>query len=170
MKLRWRSQEGLTLIEIAITIVVAGLIAVGVIVALNQIAQSSRNSEHMSVLRQIQNAGYWINLDAIQAVSVSTGDSQGFPLTMTRVDSSNVTHRVVYSLVSMASQPSSQLVREEWHDGGFYGTTTVAQYIDPAGTSCVWNYTSKVLTCTITAQIKDKVETRTYEVKPRPFT
>lgn len=173
MKSGWKDQQGLTLVELIIAMAVAAAVIMGVIGAMDQVLQSRQNSERMSALRQVQNAGYWISWDGIQATNVTAEGSQGFPLTMIRVDSGNVTHQVVYSLEDMPPAASSgalkQMLRKEWLDGVASGTATVAQYLDPGSTSCLWDGSAAMLSCTITARVNEELETRTYQVQPRPF-
>jgi len=45
----------------------------------------------------------------------------------------------------------------------------IAEYIQQEGiTWCDWDETTLLLTATITAQVGEEIETKTFEVKPRP--
>ena len=168
MKLIRTNQKGFTLIEIVIALGVFGLVITAASGTIAQIIQSSRSSEHMNALRQVQTAGYWVSKDGIQAQTITT---QGYFLYVGRTDwDDSELHEVIYSLQDMPSGSLKQLQREESLNGAPTATTIISRYIDPALTSCVWDANAKALTFTVTATINQQTETRTYAVQPRPST
>jgi type II secretory pathway pseudopilin PulG len=168
MKLIKTNQKGFTLIGTVIALGIFGLVIAAASGTIAQIIQSSRSSEHMTALRQVQTAGYWVSRDSIQAQNLTT---QGYFLYVGRTDwDDGDLHEVVYSLQDMPSGALKQLQREESLNGMPTATTIVGRYIDPAQTSCVWDPNANALTFTVTATMNEQTETRAYEVQPRPLT
>ena len=174
MRLIHKNQKGFTLIELLIAVAIFAVVAVAANAVIVQIVQSNRTSSHMVALRQVQQAGYRVNLDALQAQNItnSTVDG-GFPLTLNRTTWKDaVLHTVVYDLIP--SGGLYQLQRQETIDDVDMPATIVGQYIylgtePPSSTQCSWNATAKVLTLNITAMVGLETESRTYEIKPRYF-
>lgn len=166
------NQKGMTLVELLIAIVIAGFIVVGASVALFQLLTvSDRNSDYVTAYTEVQNAGFNISHDAVQAQGVSVIDDLGTPerelLTLDWIDSEGNAHQAVYTL-----EDASDGLKELWRDysnGVTQETIRVARYIDDPGTSCTWDDIEKVLTLVVTAQVEDQTATRTYNVEPRPL-
>ena len=168
MKLIRTNQKGFTLIEIVIALGIFGLVIVAASGTIAQVIQSSRSSEHMTAIRQVQSAGYWVSKDGIQAQTITT---QGYFLYVARTDwDDGDLHEIVYSLQDMPSGALKQLQREESLNAAPTATIIISRYIDPDQTSCVWDADAKALTFTVTAKMNQQTETRTYEVQPRPST
>lgn len=166
MKLIHNNQKGFPLVEILIMLPIIAPVGVATSGTIAQLMQSSRTTEHITALRQVQSAGYWVSCDGIQAENIST---TGYFLYVGRTDPGDGNlHEVVYSLQDMPSGTLKQLQRQESLNGTPSARTIVGRYIDPAQTSCVWN--GKTLVFTVTATMNQQTETRTYEVQPRPFT
>jgi len=129
-------------------------------------AGNARTSNHMTAVKQVQNAGYCISRDAQMAQTVDTGEFSGFPLTLTWTEYGvdGDVHQVVYTLVD------SQLRRSHSVDGGEPSQTLVAQYIDSTGTNC--QFAGDKVTLTVMATVggfpEETSEPRVYEVVPRP--
>jgi prepilin-type N-terminal cleavage/methylation domain-containing protein len=172
-----RGQKGFTLIELALAMAIGGIIAAAITMTMFQIIDSSgRTSNHMSVVRQVQSAGYWVSRDAqmvqqAPAIVESSGELQSITLDWTDWD--GAVYQVVYTLEDMSGTSLKELQRVQ-HRTTSTGTTTetltVAQFIDPANTSC--EYAGGKLIFTVTAKLGDgsaeQTETRTYEIVPRP--
>ena len=160
-----KNQKGFTLIEIIIAIAVTSLIGVGVTAAIfNTLSVNALSSNHLTVLKQIENAAHWINRDVQMSQTVQPGGGSGFPLTLSWVEWDNTAHQVTYSLVS------GELQRSHSVDGSAPTQYVVAEYIsnDPAQTSC--QFTGGVFTFKITASVggfRPAIETRTAQVIPR---
>jgi len=168
MRLIHKDQKGFTLIELLIAVAIFAVVVVAVDAVIVQVVQSNRTSSHMVALRQVQQAGYRVNFDALQAQNITNGTgSGGFPLTLnwTAWEGSKV-HKVVYYLNLNPSGGLYQLQRNETVDNQTT-TTVVGQYIYFNTTSCSWNATAKVLILNITARVGLETESRTYEIKPR---
>ena len=180
MRLIHKDQKGFTLIELLIAVAIFAVVVVAADAVVVQIVQSNRTSSHMVALRQVQQAGYRVSLDALQAQNISVSNvsgSGGFPLTLnwttwgTAWDPCKF-YEVVYNLTNPSGE-LYQLQRQETV-GTDTTTTVVGQYIylgtePPSSTECSWNATEKVLTLNITAMVGLETESRTYEIKPRYF-
>ena len=174
MRLIHTDQKGFTLIEVLIVVAIFAVVAVVTSAAIGQVVQSNRISSHMFAVRQVQQAGYRVNLDALQAQNITNSNvNGGFPLTLNWTSwEGGEFHTVVYNLVN----PSGELYQLERQEtvGNQTITTVVGQYIylgtePPSSTRCSWNATGKVLTLNITAKVGLQTESRTYEIKPRYF-
>lgn len=101
-----RSIAGFTLVEFLVTTSLAGLIIATVApTASNIMSSTQRNTEHMAVLTDFQNLGFWLSRDAQMAQSsnlIDNGPSSPF-LSIAWVDQyegANATHYAIYSLSS----------------------------------------------------------------------
>ena len=161
-----KNQRGFTLAELIVALAITGLITGGITMSIFQVFDiNTRSNNHMTAVRQVQNAGYWISHDAQMArdVAPDPGDT-GFPLVLTWTEWGGTVNEVTYTLVD------SELKRSHSVDGE-PSETVVAQYIDSV--SCQLDpLDNRKLTFTITATVsggwKEASETRVYEVIPRP--
>jgi len=172
MRLIHKNQKGFTLIELLIVVAIFAVIAVVTNAVIVQVVQSNRTSNHMVAVRQVQQAGYRVNLDALQAQNINVSGSGGFPLTLswnTTTWEGGEFHKVVYYLnLTTPSGGLYQLQRQERIGNNTPPPTVVAQYIYNGTTQCSWNATERVLTLNVTAMVGLQTESRTYEIKPRP--
>ena len=159
------NQKGFTLIELLIAVAIVGLIAAGAAGATVQIVQSTDTTAHMLAVRQVQTAGYWVSTDALQAQYVTAQGPTGFPLNLQWTDSESYNHTVTYTL-----QPMHGLYKLQRSDGAT--SMTVGQYLTD-DTICSWSGSAGVLTFTVEASVTGargpEIETRTYEIEPRPL-
>lgn len=192
-------QKGFTLVEIIVALGIFSLIITGLSVsAVQLITGNIMNSNKMEAIRQVQNVGYWVSRDAVQAMEVSTADNGDTPddlevLTLTWYEYQEVFdedgtavisytrgegRRAVYILVD------DKLRRDYWNieyiedvetDFMFTGTATyIAEYIEydpenPDLTSFVVSGNNIILTVTATTGgFQSQSETRIYEIQTRP--
>ena len=158
------------MIEMVIAIALTGIITGGITMSIFQVFDgNTRTSNHMTAVRQVQNAGYWVSHDAQQAQSVEPAadpDPDGFPLVLTWTEWDGTVNEVTYTLVS------DELQRSHSIDGGVPNQAIVAEYIDtdPTKTNC--EFTAGVLKLTVTVKVgtgsQVQSETRVYEITPRP--
>jgi len=183
MKKLKKGEKGFTLIELIIAILITGIVAsaiTGTILYALNVNFSTAN--RMTAVRQVRNVGFWVSPDVQMARCVYPGGSSGFPLALNWTDwANNDTHAVIYTLEDMSSGEFKVLKRKHYIESELASTTIVAEYIDQAETSCVWecdcdcyweegcsNWADAQLTFTVTASVGGQNETREYEVKPRP--
>jgi len=184
MKKLKKGERGFTLVELMIAILLAGIVASAITgTTLYMLNVNVGIANRMAAVRQVRNVGFWISPDVQMAQCVYT-ESEFLKLTWTDWESGD-SHKVIYSLEYMPSGEFKRLQREHYikYDTDFEldSTTIVAEYIDPAETSCVWdcncdcywdgegcNWYDAQLTFTVTATVGEQSETREYEVKPRP--
>ena len=163
-----KKQRGFTLIDLLIAIAITSVITGGITTAIFQtFTVNARTSSHMTAVRQVQNAGFWISCDTQMAEEVEPSGATGFnPLTLTWTEWVDGTVNVVTYTITV----DDELKRSHSEDGGAPIEMIVARYIDSTNTSC--QFTDGVLTVTVTAAVGDYPETvsetRVYEITPRP--
>jgi len=184
MKKLKKDQRGFTLIELLIAILLTGLITGGITMTIFQVFNlNTRTSNHMTAVRQVQNAGFWVSPDVQMAKNVTTGGSPGVLLTLTwTAPGTGDAHKVIYTLEDMPSGEFKRLWRSHSVNDEEPTVTHVAEYIDidPTETYCCCdcdgdgdcddncNCDAKVVIFKVTANVGGQSETREYEVKPRP--
>jgi len=190
MKKLKKDQRGFTLLELLIAMLLTGIITGSITMTILQVFNmNTRTSNHMTAVRQVQHAGFWVSPDVQMAQGVDTENDLGTPefelLTLTWEEGGTaVPHEVIYTLEDMSSGEFKILWRKHYIDIGsgpeLDSTTKVAEYINPdqTQTSCTCcDQTSchqgicdddEWLTFKVTATVGEQSETRVYEVKPRP--
>ncbi len=158
-----RKQEGFTLIEVLVSIAIAGILAGGVAATISKTFSVNKSaSQHMTAVREIENAGYWVNHDTLMAQAIAPSVGSGFPLSLTWVSWNGETTQVTYALTGSNFQRSVSV------NGGVATQTLVAQNInpDPAKTNC--SLSASVLTLNVSATVGPTTESKTYQIKQRP--
>jgi prepilin-type N-terminal cleavage/methylation domain-containing protein len=156
-----KGQKGYTLMEMAIAMAVGGIIAGAITLTIFQVINTTaRTSNQMTVIRQIQSAGYWMSSDVRMAhVITPTSDPDGFPLVLSWTDWDGNVNSVSYTL------NGTDLVRN--HNGT---PNVIAEFINSAGVGPI-PYEDGVLTFNITVTVgagsTAQSKTRTYEITPR---
>jgi len=170
-----KKERGFTLIELLVALAITGLITGAITMTIFQVVNvTARTNNHMTAVRQVQNAGYWVSHDGQMAQSIDIGDDplgEGFPLILTWTDWDDTVHQVTYTLENMIGGPK-QLKRSHSVNGGEPSETIVARYIVPGVPKTNVEFTYGVLTFTVTAAVggdwQEASETRVYEIVPRP--
>jgi len=175
MKKLKKDQRGFTLLELLIAMLLTGIITGSITMTILQVFNmNTRTSNHMTAVRQVQHAGFWVSPDVQMAKNVTTGGSPGVLLTLTwNEGGTGIPHEVIYTLEDMPSGEFQRLWREHKIDSDPDSTTImVAEYIDPdpQKTKCeiVAGELGDELIFKVTATVGGQSETRVYEVKPRP--
>jgi len=169
-------ERGFTLIEllVAMTIMVLASGAAGA--AIFQIfGGTERNNDHLTVVRQVQNAGYWISRDTLMAHSVTTDNltPDFLILSWTEWDAAGdpIYHSTRYFFEDL-TDGIGKLKRNHWSSAGANEQTLVAEHIyynpsDSEETSKA-SYQSPELTIQLTALFEGARETREYRINRRP--
>ena len=171
-----QGEKGFTLIEFIVAISIIALIASAAAVTTFQVINGTgRSNSHMTSMRQVQNAGYWISRDARMAESIIT-DNLSSPnfviLNWAERDygSDSTYHSVTYFFEDL-SDGIGKLKRSHWSSAGANDEMLVAEYIyyDPgdSGNTSNASYQKPVLTLQLVAQFGDAQETREYRVNQR---
>ena len=170
-------EKGFTHIELIVALAIIALIGSATATATIQVLRGTeRNNNHITAVRQVQNAGYWISRDAQMAQSV-TADNMTPPdflvLNWTEWDDAGdpTYHSITYFFENL-TDGLGKLKRNHWSSAGINEQTLVAEYIyydpdDPDNTSKV-SYQSPVLTVQLTALSEEIRETREYMINLRP--
>ena len=169
-----RSESGFTLIEFLVAMAIVALIASAAgATTLQLFASTERSNDHMTAVRQVQNAGYWISRDALMAESTDNVTPEFLILNWTEwgYDEDSTYHRVTYSFQDL-SDGIGKLKRTHEINGVVSAQTLVAEYIyynpdDPDNTTKA-SYESSVLTVQIAAAIGEANEIKEYRVWHRP--
>jgi len=136
VRLFHKNQMGFTLTELMLAIAIAGIITGGITTTIFSVVNgSARTSNHMTAVRQVQNAGYWVSRDTQMAQSVTLSASSGFPLILAWTDWDGKSNTAVYSLENMSVGTLKQLKRTFSKTGDATKTGIIAQFIDPT-TKC----------------------------------
>jgi hypothetical protein len=160
-----RNQLGITLMELMVAMLISAIITGSITMTIFQVFDSSsRTNSHMTAVTQVRSAGYWMSHDVLMAQDLLLAAEPGFPLTLTWSDwTDNEVHTVVYSIVD------DELRRSHSINSGLPENAVVADFIDPASTSC--QYTGGTFIFTITSTVgagsAAQTESRTFEVVPR---
>ena len=161
-----------------LAIAISGIITGAITTTIFQVVTgTARTNNHMTVVKQVESAGYWVSRDAQMAQHVylewggETPVGSKFPLRLTWTDwNSNDAHQVIYTL-EIGGEPK-RLVRSHSINGGEPTEAIVAQYIVPGLAKTSLDFTNGVLTFTVTATMgtgsQEQSETRVYKIVPRP--
>lgn len=172
-KQRRGGQQGFTLPEILLALVLSAFIIVGGGEVFRQmITVSAENSNQTGAVLQVQYAGFWVSQDGIQAQEVVLGDpATGFPLTLSWKEwESGDEHEVIYTTQPVSDELWGELwelKREHKLNDISQGTILVAEFLDPATTKCIWG--GNVLVFEVTAKVDRQDASRTYDIQPRPL-
>lgn len=162
-----KNQRGLALLTMMIALAISSIIVTAATMTTFQVVNgSTRTSNQMVAIRQVQSAGYWVSYDVQMAQTVEPApepDPDGLPLTLTWNEYiSGIEHQIVYELVG------DELVRSYSVDGGTPTESTVAEFI-AVGTNC--EFSNGVLTFTVVATVgagsQEATSTGIYEIKQR---
>jgi prepilin-type N-terminal cleavage/methylation domain-containing protein len=157
-----RGQRGFSLVELVIVVALAGLVGVAITATAFQVFTfTTRISNQMTAIRQVQQAGFWVSPDVMMAdpgkITYNASSEKFLVLGWTAYDDAE--YEVDYIL------QNGVLSRQYYTKPASVPdyTTVVAEYISsvsfaPSGSAYAF---------TVTATVGGRTETRTYEVKPR---
>ncbi len=177
-----RCERGFTLIELLVVIALIALLSSGAGIAVVQsITVTKSSNDHTTVIRQVQNAGYWISRDALMAENVLVDNdpetAEFLTITWTEwvYDGDSIYHSVTYSFQDMDDGIGKLILRTHWSREGedeVTFVTLVAEYIDSNTTYATYESyepdEDPVLTVQITSSLGEANQTREYTVWSRP--
>ena len=169
-----KGQKGFTFLELLLALTISALIAGATLGSIFQVMKNTqRNNNQLTATREVQNAGFWIGKDAqlAQIVTVNMTTPYFLQLDWTEGFSGDI-YQVVYTFEDIPDKETKKLLRNLSVNGGANATILVASYIDPDIALTSGNYTGNTLNLMLTATVGDdateKIETRLYQLSPRP--
>lgn len=173
-----KNQTGITLLELLLAVAIAVIVTSTTVMVVFQVFDGeARSSNHVDAISRVQNAGCQVSYDAGMAQSWNNEDDPATSelelLTMTWTEwESNDVYKVAYSVAD------NELQRKIYINEGL-DATYVFEYIyythPDTGeliTNCVWDEDKLTIVFTLTAVVgvgsQQEIETRIYEVTPRP--
>ena len=162
-----RQDKGFTMIELIIGLAIAGFLSLAVSMAVYELfVVNASASNQTTVVRQVQNVGYWICRDSLGAQTIIEENDPDTPdfLILRWTDWSGVDYEAYYYF-------EGDELRRSYTVGENPPTySTVAEHIDVEETTFIDSGAAWILT--VKATVGDfpwpVSETRTYEVLPRP--
>jgi len=170
-------EKGYTLIELIVATTIIVTIAGAASITIFQVMKGTEvNNTHMTAVRQVQNAGYWLSRDARMAQGVETDNltPPNFIVFNWREwdeDDEEIFHTSTYFFEDL-TDGTGKLKRTHWSSAGVNNQTFIADHIyydpdDPEDTSQV-SYQAPLLTLQLTSLVEDVMEMREYRIKHRP--
>ncbi len=172
-----RGEKGFTHIELIVSLAIMVMIAGAAAITTFQICKGTGyNNNRMTVMSQVQSAGYWISRDAQMAHSVNV-DNLTSPdfliLNWTERDyADEPTYHTATYFFQDVTDGIGRLKRSHWSSAGANEETLVAEYIyydpDDLDDTSKADYQAPALTVQLTAVYDEAIETREYRISHRP--
>jgi prepilin-type N-terminal cleavage/methylation domain-containing protein len=171
-----KGEKGYTLLELIVATTIIVTITGAASIAIFQVSKGTEvNNIHLTAVRQVQNAGYWICRDARMAQSIETDNltPPNFLVCNWREwdeDNEEIFHTATYFFADLADG-TGKLQRTHWSSAGVNQQTLIAEHIyyapgDPDTSQA--SYQAPVLTLQLTSLVDDAMEMREYRIKHRP--
>ncbi|MEE9398818.1 MAG: type II secretion system protein [Dehalococcoidales bacterium] len=170
-------EKGFTYIELIVSLAIIFLISGAATAGTFQVLKTTeRNNAYVTVVRQVQNAGYWINHDAQMAQNVSADNltSPDFVImNWTEWDDAGTAtyHSATYYFENL-TDGTGTLKRNHWSSAGANEQSLIAEniYYDPndVNVTSKASYQTPLLIVQLTALFEEAIETREYRIKHRP--
>lgn len=172
-----RDTRGITMIELVIAMALGATVISTASLTLNHVLVSvPKEQGQMLAIRQVQNAGYWIDRDGSCARSITPEPglftlSTGTPLVIS-YSNANATKTTVNYFVDSDHVLQRQEVLTDEQTGAVLGTSEKRVADSISSITAKYDYVSesdlkRMLTVTITAQVGAASKTRIYYVTPR---
>jgi prepilin-type N-terminal cleavage/methylation domain-containing protein len=162
MKKLKKGERGFSLVELVIVVALAGLVCTAITATAFQVFTfSTRLSNQMTAVRQVQQAGFWVSPDVMMAepgkITYNASSEKFLVLGWTSYNTTE--YEVDYIL------QNGVLSRQHYTKPASVPdyTTVVAEYISSAS----FVPYGSAYTLTVTATVGGQTETRVYEVRPR---
>ena len=184
-----KDQRGFTLIELLVVIAITSIITLGLVMSIFHLYNGhAQASGEANVIRQVQNAGYYISRDTQMARQVSIDSDPDTPEVVTLTwywytwhedsgDRDGDGIRTIYTLEEGRLYRNYYYAIEDVATGEvneddytLKSRTLVAEYISVIDFSLDSGGYKLTVTASIDGIAGEQVETRTYEAKPRPNT
>ena len=164
MKRLRQDQRGFSMMELLMVMALTAIVTTAITTTVFQIFTiNTRTANHMIAVSQVQQAGKLVSEDMLEAQAEKIVDSPSEPgqflILGWEGQNSTEVHDIIYTLMD------GELWRSESIDEGDPVMTRVAEYINSDQTTCDWS--TGVLTFTVTATVGEESETRIYSVQPR---
>lgn len=160
-----RCQRGFTLYEMLVSLAVLGVIIPVMGMSIFQVLSiNTLTGNHLTAVKQVENAIYRINRDVQMAQTVQTGAGSGFPLNLIWVEWDNTSNNVTYTI------QNGELWRANSVNSGQPTSVVVAQHINTDSGMTNLQFVGGVLTVKITASLggfRPASETRVGTVLPK---
>jgi prepilin-type N-terminal cleavage/methylation domain-containing protein len=167
MKKLKKGERGFSLVELVIVVALAGLVGAAITATAFQVFTfSTRLSNQMTAIRQVQQAGFWVSPDVMMAepskIDANPPGGEFLVLGWTAHDGKE--HEVTYTITADDRLQRTHNITE----GGQTTTevSVVAEYIGSASFAS----SGSEYTFTVNATVGGQTETRMYQVKPRQGT
>jgi hypothetical protein len=172
-----KRELGFSTIEVIVTIGISALIALGSTYVTDQtIRINGRTQDNMTAITQVENAGYWLTVDAQMAEDIVTEgltspDFLNMTWTEWVLNDDSIYHSVTYYFEDL-DDGIGTLMRYHWSSSGANETTIVGQYLyydtdDPGNTSQA-EYDSPTFTIRLVSTFGETTEKREFQVTNRP--
>ena len=172
-----RFEKGFTLLELIIALSITLVISASSGPAIFQVfGGTERNSNRLTAVRQVENAGFWIARDAQKANTVRTDNVTSPDLLLlnwtTWDDAGYPTYYSARYSFDNVTASIGRLKRNYWSSAGANQTALVALniYYNPADTdnTTMASYQGPILTLRLSAIVGKSQETRKYYIQRRP--
>jgi len=171
------SEKGFTLVEILVAFSIVSVIILSAPMVIFPISRGNeRNTEYITSVRQVENAGYWIGLDTQMAHSVvadnlTLPDFLIFGWIEWDAGGEPTYHSVRYFFEDMTDSVG-KLKRYHWSSDGNSEQTLIAQYIycdaDNVTHTSTASYQNPMLAVKLTYLGNDMLESREFKIIRRP--
>jgi prepilin-type N-terminal cleavage/methylation domain-containing protein len=163
MKRLIKQQQGMTLIELLIALLIAAIIMVAASYSILQVVNmNTRNTNYMTAVRHAQTAGYWVTRDVVMAAAdnITVSDTQ---LTLNWRSDPDTWHQTSYEIINgilwRTNEGVTTRIAEHIATGKFSPITSPGTNLDTV---------TFEVTATVTSRGISGTETRVYEASPRP--
>ncbi len=172
-----RSENGFTLLELAVVIALTAMIALAATTfTFHALRTAAKTDDRLTALDNAQNAGYWISRDAYMADTVITDNLTAPTILILKwtdwgYGTDNIYYSATYSVDNVTSG-IGQLNRRLQDSNGGDQKIVVASYIcynpaDPANSTNV-TYQSPPMNLRVATRYGNASEVRNYEIYRRP--
>ncbi len=172
-----KRQMGFTLVELSVAATIMAVIGATAAMTINQVSKGTGYSNNsITVVRQLQNAGYSITKDVLKANSIIVDDltaPEFLIINWIEWDEHDdpIYNTATYSIEDL-DDGIGTLTRSQWSSDGLSQQTTIAEHLyyqpgDIDNTSAV-HYNGPQVTLKLTVIFKDNRESREYIITRRP--